>query len=67
VRSKELSKQQKKKKNQEFSGQQVKCENAHAGIKRYRSVTDVYRNRVPDFDDRLVVNAVSLWNWYVDI
>ena len=31
----------------------VKCEHAHAGMKRYNSVTAVYRNRVPDFDDRL--------------
>ena len=58
--------QQQKQENQEFSRQRVKCEHAHAGIKRYRSVTDVYRNRVPDFDDRLMLNAVGLWNFYLD-
>jgi hypothetical protein len=64
-KGKELSEQQKQE-NREFSRQRVKCEHAHAGIKRYRSVTDVYRNRVPDFDDRLMLNATGLWNWYLD-
>jgi len=64
-KSKELSEQQKQE-NREFSRQRVKCEHAHAGIKRYRSVTDVYRNRVPDFDDRLMLNAAGLWNLYLD-
>jgi hypothetical protein len=64
-RGKELSEQQKQE-NREFSRQRVKCENAHAGIKRYRAVTDVYRNRVTDFDDRLMLNATGLWNFYLD-
>ncbi len=64
-KGKELSEQQKQE-NREFSRQRVVCEHAHAGIKRYRSVTDVYRNRVPDFDDRLMLNAVGLWNLYLD-
>ena len=64
-RGKELSDQQKQE-NREFSRQRVKCEHAHAGIKRYRSVTDVYRNRVADFDDRLMLNATGLWNLYLD-
>jgi len=64
-KGKELSEQQKQE-NREFSRQRVKCEHAHVGIKRYRSVTDVYRNRVPDFDDRLMLNAAGLWNLYLD-
>jgi hypothetical protein len=44
----------------------VKCEHSHAGMKRYNSVTAVYRNRVTDFDDRLMLNAASLWNFYLD-
>ncbi|UBF26980.1 transposase [Kovacikia minuta CCNUW1] len=64
-KGKELSEQQKQE-NREFSRQRVACEHAHAGIKRYRSVTDVYRNRVPDFDDRLMLNAAGLWNLYLD-
>lgn len=65
-KGKELSEQQKQE-NREFSSQRVKCEHAHAGIKRYRAVTDVYRNRVPDFDDRLMLIATGLWNFYLDV
>lgn len=64
-RGKELSEQQKQE-NREFSRQRVKCEHAHAGIKRYNAVTAVYRNRVTDFDDRLMLNATGLWNFYLD-
>ena len=64
-RGKELTEAQKEE-NREFSCQRVVCEHAHAGIKRCRSVTDVYRNRVPDFDDRLMLNATGLWNFYLD-
>jgi hypothetical protein len=65
-RGKELTAQQKEE-NREFSSQRVKCEHAHAGIKRYNSVTAVYRNRVLDFDDRLMLNAAGLWNFYLDV
>lgn len=64
-KGKELSDQQKQE-NREFSRQRVVCEHAHAGIKRYNAVTDVYRNRVPDFDDRLMLNAAGLWNFYLE-
>lgn len=64
-RGKELSEQQKQE-NREFNRHRVKCEHAHAGIKRYNAVTEVYRNRVPDFDDRLMLSAAGLWNFYLD-
>jgi hypothetical protein len=64
-RGKELTDEQKQE-NREFSSQRVKCEHAHAGMKRYNSVTAVYRNRVPDFDDHLMLNAAGLWNLYLD-
>lgn len=64
-KGKELSDPQKQE-NREFSRQRVVCEHAHAGIKRYKAVTDVYRNRVPDFDDRLMLNAAGLWNFYLE-
>jgi hypothetical protein len=64
-KGKELSDLQKQD-NRAFSQERVKCEHAHAGIKRYRAVTDVYRNRVSDFDDRLMLNSVALWNLYLD-
>jgi DDE superfamily endonuclease/Helix-turn-helix of DDE superfamily endonuclease len=64
-RGKELTAQQKQE-NREFSQERVKCEHAHAGIKRYNAVTDVYRNRVTDFDDLLMLIATGLWNFYLD-
>jgi len=64
-KGKELSEEHKQA-NREFNRQRVKCENAHAGIKRYRAVSDVYRNRVTNFDDRLMLNAAGLWNFYLD-
>lgn len=64
-KGKELSEQQKAE-NREFSQRRVKCEHAHAGIKRYNCVSAVYRNRVSDLDDQLMLNAVGLWNFYLD-
>lgn len=65
-RGKELTEQQKQE-NQEFSRERVVCEHAHAGIKRYGSVSQVYRNRVADFDDRLMFVATGLWNFYLEV
>lgn len=64
-KGKELTEQQKQE-NREFSRQRVVCEHVHAGIKRYNSVTAVYRNRVSDFDDQLMLVAAGLWNLYLD-
>lgn len=65
-RGKELSESQKQE-NKAFSKQRVVCEHAHAGIKRYQAVTAVYRNRVPAFDDRLMLTAAGLWNFYLEV
>jgi hypothetical protein len=64
-RGKELSDQQKQE-NKELSSQRVVCEHAHAGIKRYNAVSAIYRNRVPDFDDHLMLTAAGLWNFYLE-
>ncbi|NJL40090.1 MAG: transposase [Leptolyngbyaceae cyanobacterium SM1_4_3] len=63
-KGKELSDLQKQQ-NQERSSRRVRCENAFAGVKRYRAVSEVYRNRVTDFDDRLMLTACGLWNFYL--
>ncbi len=57
-RGQELTEAQREE-NREFSRQRVICE--HAGIKRCRSVADVYRNRGQDFDDRLMLNIELLF------
>ncbi|MEP0983562.1 hypothetical protein [Leptolyngbya sp. FACHB-17] len=41
------------------------CENAFAGIKRYGVVSQIYRNRIEEFDDRLMLTAARLWNFYL--
>lgn len=64
-RGKTLSEAQKQE-NQEFSRQRVVCEHAHAGIKRYRAVAEIYRNRIPEFDDHLMLTAAGLWNFYLE-
>lgn len=58
--------QTQKQENKVLSRERVLCENAIAGVKRYRAVSDVYRNHVPNFDDQLMLMAAGLWNFYLD-
>jgi hypothetical protein len=51
--------------NRALSQSRVVCENAFAGVKRYSAVSAVYRNRIEDFDDRLMLTAAGLWNFYL--
>src|SRR5512141_921469 len=64
-KGKEVTEAQKQE-NREFSKQRVVCEHAHAGMKRYQAVAAIYRNRVPEFDDRLMLTAAGLWNFYLE-
>jgi len=34
-------------------------------MKRYGAVSAVYRNRIEQFDDRLMFTAAGLWNFYL--
>ncbi len=52
--------------NKELAQERVVCENAFAGVKRYNAVSDIYRNRVPKFDDKLMLTACGLWNYYLE-
>jgi hypothetical protein len=60
----ELSEAQKQE-NRTLSQSRVVCENAFAGVKRYNAVSMVYRNRIKDFDDHLMLTAAGLWNFYL--
>ena len=64
-KGKDLSQEQKEE-NKKFSSQRVACEHAHAGIKRYNAVSSIYRNRVADFDDHLMLTSAGLWNFYLE-
>ena len=60
----QLSEQQKAD-NRALSQSRVVCENAFAGMKRYQSVSGIYRNRTEEFDDHLMLTAAGLWNFYL--
>jgi len=63
-RTKELTpfiKEQNKKK----SSVRVLVENALAGVKRLRIVSDVYRNKKKDFDDTAMLISCGLWNYHL--
>jgi hypothetical protein len=60
----ELSENQKEE-NRLLSSSRVVCENAVAGVKRYNALNQIYRNRIQDFDDRLMLTATGLWNFYL--
>lgn len=51
--------------NRSLSQSRVVCENAFAGMKRYGAVSAVYRNHIEEFDDRLMLTAAGLWNFYL--
>lgn len=55
---------EKKAENKKFSGERVAIEHAIGGIKRYGAMTQVYRNRKPDFDDKLAFVSAGLWNFF---
>ena len=63
-RGKELSETQQEE-NRVLSSSRVVCENAFAGVKRYNAVHQIYRNRIKDFDDHLMLTAAGLWNFYL--
>lgn len=51
--------------NRALSQSRVVCEQAFSGIKRYRAISGTYRNHTRDFDDRLMLTATGLWNFYL--
>lgn len=63
-KGRELTTEQKQE-NKQLSKERVICENALAGVKRYNALAHIYRNRLPDFDDKLMLTACGLWNFYL--
>ena len=61
----ELTKEEKEK-NKELAKERVVVENAIGGVKRYNAVSHIYRNRIIDFDDKLMLTACGLWNFYLE-
>ncbi|KKU80894.1 MAG: Transposase [Parcubacteria group bacterium GW2011_GWA1_47_8] len=52
--------------NRLISSSRIVVEHAIGGMKRFRSVSDIYRNK-NGFDDQLVNVAAGLWNFHVQI
>ena len=51
--------------NRLISGIRVLSEHAIAGIKRFRSTTDVYRNKIANLDDTFMLLSAGLWNYHL--
>jgi len=64
-RTKELT-QFSKEQNKKKSSVRVLVENALAGVKRLRIVSDVYRNKKKGFDDTAMLISCGLWNYHLD-
>lgn len=54
-----------KTKNQAISRTRILAEHAIGGVKRFRSVTDVFRNHADAFADRLMLVSAGLWNFHL--
>ena len=52
--------------NRALASERVVCEHSFAGLKRYGIAHQVYRNRMEGFDDRSMVTAAGLWNFYLE-
>ena len=51
--------------NRNLASERVVCEHGFSGVKRYGITANVYRNRIQDFDDRSMLTAAGLWNFYL--
>ena len=60
----DLSDEQKEE-NRALARERVVCEHAFGGMKRYTIASHVYRNRKEGFDDRSMLTAAGLWNFYL--
>lgn len=65
-RTRELSKTVKER-NKRKSAVRVLVEHAIGGIKRLNIVAQVYRNKVKDFDDQVMLISSGLWNYHLDM
>lgn len=51
--------------NRVLAQERVVVEHAFGGLKRYGIAAQVYRNRKENFDDRSMLTAAGLWNFYL--
>ena len=60
----ELTAEQKEE-NKKIAQERIPCEHAFGGVKRYRVIAGIYRNRVSNFDDQVMLACSGLWNYYL--
>lgn len=63
-KNKPLTKEEKKE-NRIISSFRIVAEHAIGGMKRYRVMTDVLRNKIGVFDDRIAVVTAGIWNYHL--
>lgn len=54
-----------KQNNRVISGLRIVVEHAIGGMKRFKTASDIYRNRLPNLDDQFMVVAAGLWNLHL--
>jgi hypothetical protein len=54
-----------KEQNQLISSLRVVSEHAIGGFKRFRAAADIYRNKLPNFDDLMTEVSIGLWNFHL--
>ena len=53
--------------NRVISSFRVVVEHAIAGIKRFKAYADIWRNKIPNLDDRVMRIACGLWNLHIEM
>lgn len=51
--------------NRFISGMRIVAEHVNAGLKRLKAASDIYRNRLPNMDDRMTLVCAGLWNFHL--
>lgn len=54
-----------KQNNRTVSGLRIVAEHAIGGMKRFKAAADIYRNRIPNTDDRFHLLSAGLWNFHL--
>lgn len=58
--------QDQKNENREMSKIRVIVENVIGGMKRFRCISDRYRNHIPELKDLFILLAAGIWNFHIE-
>jgi hypothetical protein len=53
--------------NRVIAGIRIVNEHAIGGMKRFKAASDIYRNKLPNMDDRLMGVSAGLWNFHLQL